>query len=126
MYLYRAIVGLRQMPEREIVEHIAIKTKDIVILGVTILADNVFLGIWFVIIYGLEEFVAPRFHVASRIEITVFVVIRIIFSISMLCPCVFWTYRDIRIFWMRSNEAIANTESEMQKKNSAASSAPEA
>jgi hypothetical protein len=94
------------MDKGELGQHFSEKGKDVGIVICTIAADNVLLAIWVVIESIFEHYLVPRFPLASELSRVCFLIFRIIFALSTLCPPLIFLYRDVSTMWLRARTAV--------------------
>lgn len=96
------------MGENDLKHHFSEKARDLGVQICTIVADNVLLGVWVVVEFGFEDYLVPKFPLASELSKICFWIFRVIFALSTLCPPLVFLYRDVRTMWLRAQAAIEN------------------
>jgi len=94
--------------EGDLKRHFSEKTRDLGVQICTIVADNILLAVWVVVEFVFEDYLVPRFPLASELSKICFWVFRVIFALSTLCPPLLFLYRDVRTMWIRTQAAIEN------------------
>jgi hypothetical protein len=102
------------MREAFVRSHTVEKLKDLGVLVCTILADNLLLIVWIGAEYCLEHYIVPRINIESVIERVAFWTLRVIFAASTVIPSLIFTYRDVRIMWIRSQTEIKMKQKAME------------
>lgn len=91
------------------------KLKEIGIVVVTIVADNFLLGLWLAGEYALEHWLVPHLPVESLIARICFWAFRVVFALSTIGPSALYTFRDLRVMWLRAKARIRETEDELKR-----------
>jgi len=77
------------------------KLRDLVIHVCTIFFDIALAGVWLIGEYCLEHFLVPLFKVDSFVSNVSLWIIRVLFAVSTLVPCVSKILKHVRIVWIR-------------------------